>query len=193
MTPMLGIMASSISGSKIVTASFESIATQTLASAAASITFSSIPATYTHLQVRGISRINAAVNDSFSLLTFNGTTGSSTAYASHYLIGTGSSVIAGLLGSSVSSMHSTVAWGTGSSVSTSTFAGGIIDIADYASTSKYKTVRTFSGIDGNGAGQIDFASGVWQSTAAVNQITITSQGGNFAIGSSFALYGIKGA
>jgi hypothetical protein len=53
MTPMLGIMASQISG-HLVTNSYESIQTVTVSTATPSITFSSIPATYKHLQIRGL-------------------------------------------------------------------------------------------------------------------------------------------
>jgi hypothetical protein len=73
---------------------------------------------------------------------------------------------------------------------------GILDIIDYASTSKYKTTRAIAGVDSNSSITSDTAiglfSGLWQSTAAINSITITAFGGS-GIGnsSSFALYGIN--
>ena len=71
------------------------------------------------------------------------------------------------------------------------FGTGIIDILDYADTSKYKTVRTLFGYDANGSGYIAFSSNLWQSTSAITSITMTPVNG-IAEYSSFALYGIKG-
>jgi hypothetical protein len=70
----------------------------------------------------------------------------------------------------------------------------IVDIIDYASTSKNKTVRCFTGTDENNASTpfIQLNSGVWLSTAAINSITIVNTGGNnFTTGTQFALYGVK--
>jgi hypothetical protein len=73
---------------------------------------------------------------------------------------------------------------------------GIIDILDYASTSKNKTVRALSGGDqnGDGGGQgISLNSGLWMSTSAITQIDFTTTGaGNYDSSTKFALYGIKG-
>jgi hypothetical protein len=50
--PILGIIASAITGN-LVTTSYESIETVTVGSGgSATVTFSSIPATYTHLQIK---------------------------------------------------------------------------------------------------------------------------------------------
>jgi hypothetical protein len=189
--PILGIIASSISGN-LDAGDFESIATVSVGSGgAASVTFSSIPATYTHLQVRCLMKKAGAGNDSFSLLTFNNDSGLN--YASHYLLGTGAAVAAGANAPSVNSIFAGVTWGTGSSVSASAFSTAIIDVLDYAATTKYKTARTLTGIDGNGAGQVDLTSGLWMNTAAINRLDITGNGGNFNQYSSFALYGIRSA
>ena len=67
----------------------------------------------------------------------------------------------------------------------------IIDILDYANTSKYKTVRIALGSDRNGSGEVGLFSGLWQSTAAVTTIAINC-GQNYTTTSQFALYGIKG-
>jgi len=69
----------------------------------------------------------------------------------------------------------------------------IIDVHDYASTTKNKTVRTMTGFDSNGAGQITLVSSLWMSTAAITSMSIISSvGSNFTTNSTFALYGIKG-
>jgi hypothetical protein len=67
----------------------------------------------------------------------------------------------------------------------------VIDILDYASTSKYKTMRSFSGTDRNGSGEIGLHSGVWMNSAsAVSSVSIISSG-TYNTNSIFALYGIK--
>jgi hypothetical protein len=69
----------------------------------------------------------------------------------------------------------------------------IIDVHDYASTTKNKTVRTMTGFDSNGAGQITLVSSLWMSTAAITSMSIVSSvGSNFTTNSTFALYGIRG-
>lgn len=191
MSPILGIWASQNYSRYSLPTSFESIATSVVGSTSvASVTFSSIPSTYTHLQIRCLMKKAGTGNDSFSFIHFNSDTG--TNYATHYLLGTGSSAIAGANAPSVTDIYGGVTWGTGSSVSSSTFSVAIIDILDYKNTNKYTTVRTLSGIDGNGAGQIDLTSGVWMNTNAVTSIEIAGNGGNFNQYSHFALYGIKG-
>jgi len=174
--------------------SYESIATTTVGSGGSStITFSSISSNYKHLQIRAFARNTSTGNDAFVLLRFNGTGGSTFQYATHYLIGTGSATAVGANAPSVTDIFSTVTWGSGSSMNSNVFSAGIIDILDYTSTSKNKTVRTLTGVDGNGIGQIDLTSGFWNNTNAVTQIYLIPQGGNFAQYSHFALYGIKGA
>jgi hypothetical protein len=187
MTPILGIIASS--NFRVPTA-YESIATTTVGSGGtATITFSSIPATYTHLQLRWIARsARTAVEDSFRI-TLNSDSG--TNYTSHYLAGDGAAVYAGVQGTSMNYM----VFGSqaGASAGASTFSGAVVDLLDYSTTTKYKTTRTLTGYDNNGSGSISLLSSLWMSTAAVNSITIvTSTAVNFAQYSSFALYGIRG-
>jgi hypothetical protein len=75
------------------------------------------------------------------------------------------------------------------------FAGMVIDILDYTSTSKNKTVRSLGGYDRNGAGEISLSSGLWYaSPAAITSIELTTTATTeFKSYSQFALYGIKGA
>ena len=85
MSPILGIIASQ--DYTRVTNSYESIATVTVGSPVSSITFSSIPATYTHLQIRGIIRNNANVGGDAASFRFN--SDSSSSYTEHYVAGNG--------------------------------------------------------------------------------------------------------
>lgn len=163
--------------------SYESIMTTTVgAGGTSTITFSSIPSTYKHLQIRYINT-TSTVNQNL-YITFNSDTGSN--YSWHRLFGDGSSAIADA-GSTTTYMQ--IGRSGGNSTS---FAGGVMDVLDYSTTSKYKTARSLYGTDQNGSGLIFLASGLWQNTAAVSTITFTPASGNFAQYSSFALYGIKG-
>jgi hypothetical protein len=93
MSPILGIVASQ-NYVRTPPSSFESIATATGTGSSATITFSSIPSTYQHLQIRGIARATSGgETEPIDLrLYFNGlTTG---IYSSHALYGNGSSAAA---------------------------------------------------------------------------------------------------
>jgi hypothetical protein len=184
--PILGIIASAITGN-LVTSSYESIETVTVGSGgAANAEFTSIPATYTHLQVRMLVRQTSTSNGYTARL--NSDTGSN--YTRHLLIGTGSSVVA------AGNANQTKISLSDSAISTSAsnvFGVSVCDILDYSNTNKYSTVRTLGGFDNNGNGAVTSNSGLWMNTAAITSITITPDAGNFAEYSQFALYGIKGA
>jgi hypothetical protein len=158
---------------------FESIATFTPTSG--SVTFSSIPSTYKHLQVR----YNfMGTNGNNITMRLNGDTGSN--YSSHRLGGTGSSTSS--YGIAAQTNIQVMGWFGGTVINNPNVA--IIDLHDYASTTKNKTVRIISGADDNSSGSIGLFSGLWLNTAAVNSITITLVG--TSAGSVFSLYGIKG-
>jgi hypothetical protein len=154
-----------------------------------SITFSSIPSTYQHLQIRVTARGSASTNFISAGLRFNSDTG--TNYQIHQLLGSGSAASAG------SDLNLTSIFSTfipAASSAANVFGTGVIDILDYADTNKYKTTRTFTGFDLNGSGYIILRSGNWRSTSAVSSITLfdADNAVGFAQYSSFALYGIKG-
>ena len=172
--------------------SFESIATQTLGSASASVTFSSIPSTYQYIQLRCLTRDTTAVNGSQDILMrLNGDSANN--YAFHNLVGDGSTASAA--GSATISYINLKNAAIGNSSTASTFGATIINIHDYASTNKNKTARFFAGADANTAStnfRVTLGSGVWLSTSAVSSITLIAGGATLAAGSTFALYGIKG-
>jgi hypothetical protein len=192
MTPILGIMASQ--NYPRITNSYESIQTVTVGGGgSATVTFSSIPATYTHLQIRASAQCNRATYGTDDLnITFNSDT--TTNYGYHRLFGNGATAEAGAA-SSTAFMQVLSGAGTGNG---STFASSIIDILDYANTNKYKTMRTLSGDDLNGlvagyGGYAVLSSGLWRSTSAITSVSIViNTGASFTQYSSFALYGIKG-
>lgn len=160
--------------------SFESIATATSSGSSATLTFSGIPSTYKSLQIRGLYS-----GDGGFLMTINGS--SSAIYAYHFLKGNGSSASASGLGYASGYFNFTQT-PTGS---TSTLHACVIDIIDYASTSKNKTLRMFDGYDENGDGDVSLYSGLFGSTDAITSITLDSNG-LWRNNTTFALYGIKG-
>jgi hypothetical protein len=181
MSPILGIVSSSRQGAPA--GAFESIATATGNGSSGTITFSSIPGTYKHLQVR--LQVIASGGGGQSI-RFNSDTGNN--YARHNVGGNGSSVFAG--GTASTNMIT-----IGDDSAATNLATMIVDIHDYASTTKNKTIRSFFGHDRNGAGSVYLYSGVWLNTGAVTSLSL-GQGnfsGTFDTGTIASLYGIKGA
>jgi hypothetical protein len=185
--PILGIIASSMQGA---VGDYESIQTVTVgAGGAANVEFTSISGTYKHLQIRYIARTaRASFPDDNMAMQLNGNTGSN--YAQHQLNGNGSTATSGGA-ATVTDMR--IGRTTGATATSGMFGAGVIDILDYADTNKNRTVRSLSGNDYNGGGDITLMSGLYQSTTAVTSIKLFSQTGanNFVQYSSFALYGIK--
>jgi len=184
---IVGLLADGVAGS---TNSYESIATVDVGfSGSSSITFSGIPNTYKHLQVRLIGRTDRADVRDYYKIRFNSDSGSN--YSWHQLYGGGSTTgaQAGIVATEIRSFR--VAGGNDTA---SVFGGQIIDILDYANTNKYKTLRSLGGLDTNGAGEISFNSGLWENTSAITSLTILPGGGtNWVQYTSAALYGIKGS
>ena len=190
MAPLLGIMASQISGHLFgPSGAYDSIATTTVgAGGASSVTFSSIPSGYTHLQVRYLSRSDSAgINQTF--FRVNSDTGGN--YSSHILYTDGGGSVGA--GAYTGDTYCRAGLQAGPSTTSSVFGMGVIDILDYANTNKFKTMRTMSGIDANGSGYVWYSSASWRSTSAITSLTFFSENGNFIQNAQFALYGIKGA
>ena len=182
--PILGILASS---GAVAGGSYESIATVSVGSGgSSSIDFTLIPSTYKHLQIRLIARDGAGTAYSYLKIKFNSDSGSN--YRDHYIFGNGSTS-----GSGTNSLTFIENDGIpGGTAGASMFGGGIIDILDYTSTSKNKTLRSLVGSDRNGGGEIYFNSGLYFATpSAITSITLLPNSGNFAQYSHFALYGVK--
>ena len=190
---MLNNIAALIGGAAPEVGDFESISTVTVgAGGAANVTFSSIPSTYKHLQIRGIAKGSRATygNDNLNI-QFNSDTGAN--YSWHKLQGDGSAASAGG-GASATRMVANALAGLGAP--TNTFSAHILDILDYANTDKYKTLRGLDGVDVNGTvagygGVIELHSGNWRSTAAITSVTLFAGDPNFVQYTTFALYGIK--
>jgi hypothetical protein len=156
--------------------SFESIATINI-SGSNNFSFTSIPSGFTHLQLRTTGKINGTMN-----LQFNGDTTAN--YSNHYLYGAASATGAS---ADISATEIKFGYAGGDTI----VQAGIMDIVDYRSTNKAKTVKYLFGQENNTAGAIWIASGSWFKTPeAITTIRVFSTF-NWATGSTIALYGVK--
>ena len=155
---------------------YEPIATTTLGSAAASYTFSSIPATYTDLVV--VSFLQSASTNDSAVMQFNGAAG--TAYSWTQLTGNGTAA-----SSQRSSNTSSARFGN--DIPSTNYATVITQIQNYSNSTTNKTLISRSN---NAAAAVYSHVAMWRSTAAINEIKIITQAGNIQTGSTFTLYGI---
>lgn len=162
--------------------SYESIATVSLNTTQASVEFTGISGSYTHLQLRILQRSTTPNN---TMMQYNSDTGSN--YNWHELFGEGANAAAGNSAGSTTSMKATYL----ENIAAGVVGVGVIDILDYADTNKYKTMRGFAGSDANGSGYVLFRSGLWRSTSAITSIKLTPATGSWDQYSSIALYGVK--
>ena len=189
--PMMGV------GAKAT--NFYSIATVNVGLAGqTTIAFTSIPSTYTHLQIRLYAQTNRAVygGDNFYFRVGASSVDSGSNYAWHNLYGDGSSAAAnaGSSATYINVLNSGCLGTTGGS----NFGSVIVDILDYSNTNKNKTTRAIGGTDDNGASSGGFGrgvglnSGLWASTSAIGAITLYPMNGTlFNQYTSAALYGVK--
>jgi hypothetical protein len=178
---MIGALVAGITGSGGASlSSYESIATANGTGSSTTITFSSIPSTFKHLQIRFNANSGAGTNIN---LRINSDSGAN--YTYHQLSGDGTSATAsgGTSRTSIFVGYMTASY----------YGASVVDILDYTSTTINKTVRSLGGSDANGSGSILIRSGLWINTNAVSTIEIISASGNFTTASTFALYGIKEA
>jgi hypothetical protein len=167
--------------------SYELISTTVLGSSATSVTFTNggAWAGYKHLQLRVVGRGNTnAGGQRHAALRFNGDSGAN--YAWHQLSGQGGSVQSSST-SSTNQINIYTFADAGSAANI--FGGAVIDILDFQGT-KNKTVRSLVGSIGS-SGFIYLDSGLWNSTAALTSFEL-SNAVDWASGSRFSLYGIKG-
>lgn len=191
MTPpfMLGIMASSGGAA----GAYELIAT-VYPSGTSSVTFSSIPQNYKHLQIRAVTRVAAASAFSDIMGRINDNAG--TAYSMHSIEVNGSTKSSFGLSAGTTNDYR-VSRTPGTNVSALVFAGSIVDILDYTSSAKRHSIRTLAG---HHEGSNYSALGVYStafsgSGSAITSLTFYANSGGsstFIAGSRFSIYGIKG-
>ena len=163
------------------TATYEKIEAKSLGSNTTSVTFSSIPSTYTDLVLIANTRLVSSGSGTNYLVTFNGDTGSN--YSITYVTGNGTSASSGRASNQT---FMDTAYMPSNSVL------GVIkySINNYANTTTYKTLLSRS--DQADAGVFAYV-GLWRSTAAITSMTIAGGASNIISGSTFTLYGIKAA
>lgn len=160
---------------------YEPLATTTLGSAAASVTFSSISGSYTDLVL--VSNLYGNGGAANVLVRFNSDTGSN--YSSTTITGNGSaassfrntSTDSIFMINSGSSLNG--AWGT-----------FIMSVNNYSNATTYKTALARFGAAGN---EVTSTIGLWRNTSAINAIEIRTSSNTYLAGSTFTLYGIKAA
>jgi hypothetical protein len=162
---------------------YEPIATTTLGTAAASVTFSSISGSYTDLILVAQVTTAAATN---MRIRFNNDSASN--YSITWLGGTGSAANTGRETGNTAALLESNAYPNGGSSSIAQYS---IHLNRYSNTNTWKTFISRAANAGTGS---DLSVGLWRSTSAINEIQVrTSSGGNISVGSTFTLYGIAAA
>jgi hypothetical protein len=178
---LLNIIAGTLSvGVTPSTNSYESIASTLVSGTSTStITFSSIPSDYKHLQIR-MSYNNLTGLDNMKM-QLNGSVNST---YWHYMFGDGSSATGGASTSNLIGIQ----FGRSDTIQ----YASIMDILDYGSTTKNKTMRMLLGVDNNGSGGVSLSSNLYSTTSAISSIALSFTTYNFTPDSRISLYGIKG-
>lgn len=158
------------------------IATTTLGSAASTITFSSIPSTYTDLRLVITFSKETATSQTSCVVRFNSDTGTNYSFTSVYGNGTSAA-------STRSTNDNYIYANFMTDATSASLCFTSIDVFSYAG-STYKTVLTTGSGDKNGSGAVERIVGLWRSTSAINTVALISQIGNFAAGTTATLYGI---
>ena len=158
---------------------YEPIASQTLGSAASSVTFSSIPQGYTDLVL--VLNVKGSTAN-FPSLRFNGDSGSN--YSRTILTGNGSAA-----SSARGNNESAANINYNAQTSSSEFNyNSITHIQNYSNSTTYKTQLTRANQAALGT---DAIATLWRNTAAITEITAIMNTGNYAAGSTFTIYGIQ--
>jgi len=168
----------------MATATYVPIATQTLSTAASSITFSSIPSTYTDLR---IVIVGTTSSSSVNLnIQFNGETGASaTTYSFTSITGNGSAAASH---NATNTWSWVPTWVTGLQTSIPTFY--TIDIFSYAG-STYKTGLMTTSTDINGSGSVERSVGLYRNTSSITSLSFTQTGSvTYSAGTTATLWGI---
>jgi hypothetical protein len=170
--------------------SFELISTQVLGSSTSSVTFSSIPSTYKHLQLRIAARATSTGNATALFVRCNGVSG--TSYSTHnlYAAGGGSGAVYAEGYTGLDAFYRLPI--PDDALTANAFGVVFIDFLDYASTVKNKTLRATSGYAASGVYNTNLVSGAFNSTNAITSLSFTPAAGQLKTGSRFSLYGIQG-
>jgi hypothetical protein len=164
---------------------YEPIATTTLGSAAATITFSSISSAYTDLVLVTLLQVDNYNGWGTANIRFNSDTG--TNYSDTHLGGDGSTA-SSARNTSTTSIFNNVGV-MGASTPSNTFALSKVNIFSYAGSTNKTTLSEYSA-DNNGSGSVYRSVGLWRNTSAITSISLVLSSGNFKANSTATLYGI---
>ena len=170
---------------------YDNIATTTLGSASNTITFTSIPSTYTDLRLVLVGASNrAASGTTAATLRFNNTAGSD--YSNTTLAGDGASATSDRFTTSDQVVVNTLLMPNANE--TGRLSLSTVDIFSYAG-STFKTVLATGNADLNGSGSVVRSVGLWRNTSAITQLNLlfTNVAYSFIAGTTVTLYGIKNA
>lgn len=162
---------------------YSPIATTTLGSASATVTFSSIPSTYTDLILICSMTATATLD---TRVNFNSDTG--TNYSATRLMGDGTSAT-----SNRSTNRGWIDLNYVGGVGTTAPTTSILQLNNYSNSTTYKTTLLRANEMSGTYQGTEAIVGLWRSTAAINRLDITTSTSTFATGSTFTLYGIKSA
>jgi hypothetical protein len=184
---LLGILNSQAAGGGGADA-FDLLETTNITSPTNNVSFTGLGSLtdYSHLQIRMVGRLSSnATGDGFTNIIFNGEGGPDD--FGHYLIGNGSSVV------SNDSADMIPYWAPMNLEDSGAYMALVLDVLDFSSTTKNTTARALWGNATTNSKRIGLSSGGLFLTSAITTINCWSNGGNWAAGSRFSLYGIKGA
>ena len=165
------------------TQTYVPIARQVLASATGTVTFSSIPDTYTDLVI--VANFTVATAAGNLVMTLNGDT-TSGLYSKTQLEGTGASVFSGKTsGANNIGLDSNM----GDDVTNPSIH--ILQLMNYANASVFKKILHRQSVFWSANPGTAARVGLWRNTNAITSVTLNNGAANFTVGSTFTLYGIK--
>jgi len=185
----------SAAGAGVVPGDYELISTTILGSTTPTVTFSTstLGTDYKHLQIRAVVQQHINISGTYGgsvILRMNSDTGNN--YAYHYLRGDGSNAASANVSSTDRIAINRIPY---ANPRNDKYGALVLDVLDFASTTKTKTSRILAGVPfaGADASWITLTSGLWNSTAAITSISLTVGAyDGFYAGSRFSLYGIRG-
>jgi hypothetical protein len=170
-------------------ATYTLISSQVLGSTATSVTFSSIPQTYTDLKLVMSTRNTATASAEFGHINFNSDTGTNYSYTS--VFGDGSTASTG---SGTSLTYNSVPYLEGNATTANVFGSSEIYIPNYTSTTSKQILElnaTEDNVSTNAFTRVGAVASLYQGTSAITSLVVAPQGNSFATNSSFYLYGLK--
>jgi len=175
--------------------SYEAIATLSGNGSSDTITFTSIPSTYKHLQIRGVNVVNYGNTDyGNGGLRFNGDTGGN--YTNHSIRGYWDGSTGNKQG--INYTLGTITYGMIFNCflnqNQDSVFPTVIDILNYKDTNNRKVARAYGGGTYSTQGAraiIQGASMFWDSTSAITSVSLFASNGNWNAKTKFTLYGIK--